>query len=132
MSGESLTFTGDFKKSRLCFLSSLVVTPPCHAWLTPLVVALTAKPEPFHNLAIQLTPPAATRCGLLWKQYPPCFLSSMIGNISNCKRFQGDRRLDRSAVPLALNGKYVLALPNRPPDDFPQQHAVYALSGGVN
>ena len=29
----------------LCFLSLLVVAPPCHSWLSPLVVALTKKRE---------------------------------------------------------------------------------------
>ena len=31
------------KNRRWCFLSCLVVTPPCHAWLSPLVVALTGS-----------------------------------------------------------------------------------------
>ena len=34
-----------------CFLSFLVVMPPCHAWLSSLLVALTEKAELFHTLS---------------------------------------------------------------------------------
>ena len=39
-----------FKNRRWCFLSLLVVTPPCHSWLSLLLVALTGGREKEENL----------------------------------------------------------------------------------